>query len=166
MSAMIRTRRQKKLFLLVGTIGLAYLVVACLWMPTEAMLSLLSDDAFYYFKIAENIAAGRGSTFDGILLTNGYHPLWMLVMVSIFKLTSGSSLMFPIVVVMGLSGVMALATVTLVYRTAEVAFGRGFGYTGHYAAVLINVAKGNTRSSRMAPKAQANLAVSYGRPGY
>ena len=37
------------------------------------------DDAYYYFKVAQNISEGHGSTFDGINLTNGYHPLWMLV---------------------------------------------------------------------------------------
>src|SRR5512145_2884009 len=44
------------------------------------------DDAYYYFKVAQNIAEGHGSTFDGINLTNGYHPLWMLICVPIFAL--------------------------------------------------------------------------------
>ncbi|HNE05470.1 MAG TPA: hypothetical protein PLT08_13175, partial [Anaerolineales bacterium] len=30
------------------------------------------DDAYYYFKVAQNIAEGHGSTFDGINITNGY----------------------------------------------------------------------------------------------
>lgn len=44
-------------------------------------LAAYDDDAFYYFQIARNIATGHGSTFDGIHLTNGYHPLWMLLCV-------------------------------------------------------------------------------------
>ncbi len=43
------------------------------------------DDAFYYLKIAENIAAGRGLTFDGVAPTNGFHPLYLLQLVPIFK---------------------------------------------------------------------------------
>ena len=39
------------------------------------------DDAYYYFKVAQNISEGHGSTFDGINSTNGYHPLWMIVCV-------------------------------------------------------------------------------------
>jgi hypothetical protein len=35
------------------------------------------DDAYYYFKVAQNISEGKGSTFDGINPTNGYHPLWI-----------------------------------------------------------------------------------------
>ena len=38
------------------------------------------DDAFYYFEIAKNLAAGKFSTFDGgITRTNGYHPVWLLL---------------------------------------------------------------------------------------
>ena len=40
------------------------------------------DDAYYYFKVAQNISEGHGSTFDGINRTNGYHPLWMAVHVA------------------------------------------------------------------------------------
>lgn len=39
------------------------------------------DDAYYYFRIAENIARGNGSTFDGINTTNGYQPLWCWLLV-------------------------------------------------------------------------------------
>ena len=37
------------------------------------------DDAFYYFQIAWRLAEGEFSTFDGITRTNGYHPLWLLL---------------------------------------------------------------------------------------
>lgn len=38
------------------------------------------DDSFYYFQIARNFAEGKFSTFDGgITRTNGYHPVWMLM---------------------------------------------------------------------------------------
>ena len=38
------------------------------------------DDSFYYFQIAYNLAQGKFSTFDGgITQTNGYHPVWLLL---------------------------------------------------------------------------------------
>ena len=38
------------------------------------------DDSFYYFQIARNLAEGKLSSFDGgITRTNGYHPVWMLL---------------------------------------------------------------------------------------
>ena len=45
-----------------------------------------TDDAFYYFKTAQNIAEGNGITFDGLAPTNGFHPLWMVICVPIFAL--------------------------------------------------------------------------------
>jgi hypothetical protein len=38
----------------------------------------ITDDYYYYERIARNMLAGRGSTYDGVVLTNGYHPLWLL----------------------------------------------------------------------------------------
>lgn len=49
-----------------------------------------ADDSFYYFKIAQNIALGRGSTFDGAVATNGYHPLWELCCVALHALWHGT----------------------------------------------------------------------------
>ena len=47
--------------------------------------NVLPDDAFYYFDIARSIVMGHGSAFNGIDPTNGYHPLWLLVILPIFK---------------------------------------------------------------------------------
>lgn len=54
--------------------------------PIDWLLNrgILPDDAFYYFKIAENIANGNGVTFDSLSQTNGFHPLWMAVITPIF----------------------------------------------------------------------------------
>ena len=48
----------------------------------ERVLGTFEDDSFYYLTIARRIAAGQGSTFDGIHLTNGYHPLWCAFLVA------------------------------------------------------------------------------------
>src|SRR3972149_3649273 len=45
-----------------------------------------SDDGFLYFQVARNLAAGHGFTFDGINPTNGFHPLWLLLIPPIFAL--------------------------------------------------------------------------------
>jgi heme exporter protein D len=39
-----------------------------------------SDDTYFYIEISENIWRGGGSTFNGIMYTNGYHPLWALIL--------------------------------------------------------------------------------------
>jgi hypothetical protein len=44
--------------------------------------AIFEDDAYFYFQIAKNILDLGQSTFDGISTTNGYHPLWMAVLVA------------------------------------------------------------------------------------
>ncbi len=51
-----------------------------------AFWGMVFDDSFYYWEIARNVAAGQGSTFDGLNETNGYHPLWMLICAGLFAL--------------------------------------------------------------------------------
>jgi hypothetical protein len=48
----------------------------------------LLDDGYYYLQIAFNLSRGLGSSFDGIHQTNGYQPLWQIVLVPIFWATS------------------------------------------------------------------------------
>jgi hypothetical protein len=79
--------RQRPVLVLVTTalvVTVGWLLVVLIWHP--APMAMTFDDAFYYFGIARNVAHGHGSTFDGINLTNGYHPLWMLLSVPVFAL--------------------------------------------------------------------------------
>ena len=59
-----------------------------LWIAFQPMEELeykvTPDDSFYYFQTARHIIAGNGSTFDGIARHNGYHPLWMGLMLPIY----------------------------------------------------------------------------------
>ena len=73
------------------------------------------DDAYYYFKVAQNISKGHGSTFDGINPTNGYHPLWMLVCVPIFALAR-FDLILPLRVLLLVMGGLSAATAILFFR--------------------------------------------------
>lgn len=72
------------------------------------LTNILSDDAFYYFQLAKNMAAGLGSTFDGYQYTNGYHPLWLWFLVPIFK--SSQSLWQPIQSTLIISSIINLLT--------------------------------------------------------
>jgi hypothetical protein len=55
----------------------------------EALADRFHDDAFYYFTIARHLSAGEGFTFDGIHATNGFHPLWLCLLVPIFRVVPG-----------------------------------------------------------------------------
>src|SRR5207245_1195546 len=51
------------------------------------VVDYLYDDAYYYLAIAANLADTGRSTLDGLTATNGYQPLWLIVLFLIGKLT-------------------------------------------------------------------------------
>ena len=53
--------------------------------------TIVADDAYYYFTIAHNLAAGAGPTFDGLSPTNGFHPLYQFLLVPVFGLARAIS---------------------------------------------------------------------------
>ena len=76
------------------------------------------DDAYYYFKVAQNITEGLGSTFDGINMTNGYHPLWLLVCIPIFAFARIDVILPLRILVVVIAGLNA-ATAILIYRLVK-----------------------------------------------
>jgi hypothetical protein len=76
------------------------------------------DDAYYYFKVAQNITEGHGSTFDGINLSNGYHPLWMLICIPVFFLAR-FDLILPLRILLMIMGALNAATAILIYRLVK-----------------------------------------------
>ncbi|WP_436492678.1 hypothetical protein [Actinokineospora sp. HUAS TT18] len=92
----------------------------------DRVVGTFDDDAFYYFGVAAHIAAGDGSTFSGIDPTNGYHPLWLLLLVPVFSIAQGHA---------------ALVTVTLVSVALFIASARMIdrigGYTGRPVLVTV-----------------------------
>ena len=75
----------------------------------------IRDDAYYYFKVAQNISEGHGSTFDSINFTNGYHPLWLWICTPIFALAR-FDLILPLRVLLLVMSGLSLATAILLYR--------------------------------------------------
>ena len=95
-----------------------HLSVAWQSLATLARNGFLYDDSFYAFKIAQNIAAGRGATFDGIHPTTGFQPLYVLLLVPAF-LMAGGSLVIPIYFALSLSAVCTALTAYLIYRISR-----------------------------------------------
>jgi hypothetical protein len=84
--------------------------------PANSLMNWYNiDDAFYYYKVAQHVWAGNGFTFDGINPANGFHPLWMVVCLGIFWL-SKFSLIFPLRVLVIVSGLFNAATAIVLYR--------------------------------------------------
>src|SRR5437667_9870646 len=80
------------------------------------------DDAYFYLQIAWNLGTGRGSTFDGLHVTNGYHLLWAGVLTPFAALTASLGLGKTafLAVVCGIALTIAAVSVIAAFRsTAE-----------------------------------------------
>jgi hypothetical protein len=102
---------------LILALGLG-LRLAIAWTDTSTLVvKTLPDDAFYYFAIVENALAGRGVTFDGLAPTNGFHPLWALLLLPIFKLSSSRDT--AIHVALTAAALFDAGTIYLAYRAGR-----------------------------------------------
>lgn len=50
----------------------------------DQLLPYLIDDGFFHLQVAKHIALGHGPTFDGLHLTNGFHPLWVWMLAGLY----------------------------------------------------------------------------------
>jgi hypothetical protein len=80
--------------------------LAALWSSRGSLI--IEDDARYYTVIAEQIVKTGRSTFDGQVLTNGYHPLWMVVLVGMAATTGLSDFAIAAVELLLVAGGVAL----------------------------------------------------------
>ncbi|MGC9292469.1 MAG: hypothetical protein ACP5EP_07050 [Acidobacteriaceae bacterium] len=51
-----------------------------------------ADDSFFYLVVGRNVALGHGSTFNRLMPTNGYHPLWMLLCALVYRIFPGRAI--------------------------------------------------------------------------
>jgi len=116
----------------------AVLCLICLTAPFHYVLALLSDDAFYYFKIVQNIVRGHGSTFDGIVPTNGYHPLWAVCVIPIFYLFDTDP-ETPVRIVVASSCILSIGSLFLVYRIVQEHAAPDVAWVAVAACLLPNV---------------------------
>jgi hypothetical protein len=57
------------------------------WQDVPTLIARLNaDDFYYYLTIARHLSLGHGATFDGLGPTNGFHPVYTLLLAAIFHL--------------------------------------------------------------------------------
>ena len=99
------------IFLILNLLPQIFVIIS---QPDNLLNWYSTDDAFYYFKTAQNIAEGNGITFDGLASTNGFHPLWMIICVPIFSLAK-YDLFLPLRVLAAIQIFMNAASGYLLY---------------------------------------------------
>ncbi|GEM_PF-791828 len=70
--------------------GLAYEPLYHIVRGSLAYSIIPQDDFYYYYLVAKHLALDRFSSFDGIIPTNGYHPLWMLALAGMHFIARGN----------------------------------------------------------------------------
>lgn len=116
------TKSKWGMLLLLITLGLGVRLYIS-WMDVTTLLKFVPDDAYIYFKLASNIVSGKGSTFDGLTPTNGFHPLWLLMLMPLFRLSS-PDLELPIHLSLSLASLLNVFTAIFIFRIVELAGGK------------------------------------------
>ena len=85
--------------------------------PANSLVNWFTiDDAFYYFKEAQNVSEGLGFTFDGINSASGFHPLWMFICIPVFALAR-YDLLLPLRILVIIAGILNAASGVLLFST-------------------------------------------------
>ena len=99
----IQNAAAQRLLFALFVCGLLAYAAAFAWhiLTTFDLVNILRDvnteDSFYYFQIAYNLAQGKFSTFDGgITQTNGYHPVWLLLITPFYWVFDKETALFGI----------------------------------------------------------------------
>jgi len=80
------SRWEMPLILALASLGAIVRINLALKSMEFLITELVPDDAFYYFVVSRNMALGRGISFDGISPTNGFHPLWTVILIPVFAM--------------------------------------------------------------------------------
>jgi hypothetical protein len=119
--------------------------------------STLDDDSFYYSQIARHVALGHGFTFDGLHRTNGFQPLWLFVLVPIFRWIPGD--FAPLYATVALQIALVAASAAGIYALLC----KRWGHAAAFATGLLLVAQPNAskivRSGMETPLALALLVA-------
>lgn len=83
-------------------------------LDASSLVNGVLDDSFYYLQVARHLAAGHGSTFDGVEPTNGYHPLWLWMLVPIQRVVPDPIASMRAALL--LSGALGLASLVMIGR--------------------------------------------------
>jgi len=95
-------------------------VAAIRYSPPE-LTGLFYDDAFYYYKTAENWIGGHGITFDSINETNGFHPLWFSLIALLYGVSHvlGLGNIAVLRIILVVTGILTGASSFMLFRSIK-----------------------------------------------
>jgi hypothetical protein len=79
---------------------------------------IFPDDAYYYFEIAKNVARKGIVSFDTINPTNGFQPLWLLLLTPLYSLGMDNITTLRFLIMY--QGVINIFTIFFVYKVTSI----------------------------------------------
>src|SRR5277367_5480149 len=77
-----QAKEERLVALLTGAFFIGVMAVLSAPLLSKASwMIFVQDDLIYYLIVAQNIARHLGSTFNHVVPTNGYQPLWLIILV-------------------------------------------------------------------------------------
>lgn len=95
----------------------ALLVVGRVGWRGESVLGSLADDAYYYAGLADSFVRTGRPSFDGVYATDGYHPLWMAVIVALRACLGRSNAL--LLAIVATCGALCVLTVDRLARAGD-----------------------------------------------
>ena len=86
------------------------------WGSLKNPLFAQHDDAYYYYKIAWNIVHGNGICFTPGIPTNGFHPLWLIILLPIYAIVPKNNLYLPIHIANTITAFATTLAIYIIYR--------------------------------------------------
>jgi len=117
-----------------ATLVFSIYLLSVVRLPLEKLIKFVPDDAFYYLKIAQNVVAQQGVTFDGLSPTSGVHPLFLLLLLPIaalFERTPETAIRVTIL----LCGLLFFACALVLKRIIRMTAGRDTSVIAFAAAL-------------------------------
>lgn len=81
-------------------------------------LSFFYDDFSYYLNIVMNFYSHGLSSYDGVIKTNGYQPLWMVILYAILLFTKKINTNF-FIILQTVNGIFLIITYFLIYNISK-----------------------------------------------
>ncbi|MFH1473786.1 MAG: glycosyltransferase family 39 protein [Candidatus Aenigmatarchaeota archaeon] len=113
--------------LLVIIILLSFLIrLAISWQEVPELIEkIVLDDSFYVISVARNIALGNGVTYNGADVTNGFQPLWGVILAPVFLMTD--NLQLAVNIILTIATILDTLTVFMLFKLSEKLFGKKIG---------------------------------------
>jgi hypothetical protein len=113
------------------------------WLPIPMIIDhILYEDFYYYLKVAQNISIGAGVTLDGEAITNGFHPLWMIVCIIAQTISTPLNAVY---IVLSFASLLHIGQVYLVFKILkltckkEIAHFTALFYLFNYRIIACNL---------------------------